>query len=129
MSSPAHSLHVAVAAPATTPSVWQPHLCRDTPQKAISLSCFTPCDLAVKTPRRYCKEFRATCFAFLCSPPPVWAFRSETTSGTNTGRRGAYLFAFPCQRGCGIASDCFIGFALAEKLEEAGLHETQAELP
>lgn len=125
MSFRAPSLHVAVAASATIPSVGQPYLCRDTPQKAIPVPCFTSCDLAVNTPRGYCKEFRATCFAFLCSPSPVWAFHLETTTERSTGKRGTCLLAFPHELGCRIAGGCSIGFALAEDLvEEAVLHET-----
>jgi hypothetical protein len=128
MGSPAHSLHIAVAVPATSSSVDQPNVCRDTPQKAISLSCCTSCDLAVNTPRGCCKEFRATRFAFLCSPPP--AFHGETTTERSRGMRGTCLHAFPHELGCGIAGGCSIRFELAKDLvEEAVLHETQAELP
>ncbi len=124
MGSPAHSLHVGVTVPATSSSVGQPYLCRDTPQKTTPVSCFTSCDLAVNTSRGSCKEVRATRFAFLCSPSPVWAFHLEITTERSTGRRGTCLLAFPHQLGWGIAGGYSIGFALAEYLvEEAVLHE------
>jgi hypothetical protein len=116
MGSPEHSLHLAVAAPATSPSVEQPYLCRDTPQETIPVPCLTSCDLAISSPRGSCKDFRTACFAFLCSPPPVWSFHVETTSERSTGWRGTCLVALPLERGSIIAGSHFLGFALAEDL-------------
>jgi hypothetical protein len=125
MGSPARSLHVAAAVPATSSSVAQPYLCRDTPQKAISVSCCTSSELAVNTPRRCYKQSRATGFAFLCSPPRLFPHSTwkQQLRKVRGGEELAY-FAFPHQLGLGIACGCSIGFVLAEDLfEEAVLHE------
>ncbi len=130
MGSPAHSLHIAVAVPATPPSVGQPYLCRDMPQKAIPVSCPTSCDLAINSPDGSCKDFRATYFTFLCSPPPVWSCHLEKTNERGMGRRGTCLFAFPHQRESSIGGSRFIGFAVPEDLaEEAVFDETHTGLP
>src|SRR5260370_6940750 len=107
-------MHVAVAAPETTRSVWQPYLRRDTPQKAISVFCCTSYDLAINIPGGGCKGFRASGFAFLCSP--VWAFHLETTTERSTGKRGTCLLGFPHEPASGIAVTCYLGFALPAHL-------------
>jgi hypothetical protein len=112
MSSPAHSLHVAVAAPATTPSVSQPDLYPDEPLKAISFSFCASCDLAINTPSGHSEDSRATGFYFLCCPPPVAAFHMGTIAERFTGRREICLFAFPHHLGRGIVGPCCISFEL-----------------
>ena len=126
MSSPAHSLHVAVASPATTPLVWEhPDSGRDAPRMASSVSCRVTCNVTISTSRGRRKDFRAAGFTFLCSPSSAAAFQSETTTERSPGMRGTCLLAFPHQLGWGIAGSCSIGFVLAEDLvEEAVLHET-----
>jgi hypothetical protein len=125
MSSPAHSLHIAVAAPATTPLVREhPDLRRDAPRMASSFSSCVTCNVAITTSYGRNKGSRATGFNFLCSPTSAAAFHLETTTERSTGRRGTCLLAFPHQLGWGIAGGYSIGFALAEDLvEEAVLHE------
>lgn len=126
MGSPAHSLHVAVAAPAAAALVREhPDLRRDASKMATSVFCNVTHNLANSTSRSRSKDSRAPSFAFLCSPIPVRSFHFGTTSERSTGCRGACLLAFPHQRECGIAGRCFIGFAPSEDLvEEAVLHET-----
>lgn len=98
MSSPAHSLHVAVATPATTPLVREhPDLRRDAPQLASSVSCCVTRNVAINTSRSRSKDTWATGFTFLCSPTSAATFHLETTSERSTGRRGTCLLAFPHQ--------------------------------
>jgi len=117
MSSPAHSLHIAVATPATMPLVRE-HLRRDAHQMASSVSCCVTCIVPITTSRGRGKDSWATGFTFLCSPTSAAAFHLETTTERSTGRRGTCLLAFPHQLGRGIARGYSIGFALAEDLVE-----------
>lgn len=130
MSSPAHSLHVAVAAPATIPLVRErPDSRRDASKLTTSVFCCATYNLASSTSRSHSKNSGALGFAFLCSPNPVWPFHLETTGERSTGCRGACLLAFPHERECGIAGGCFMEFALSEDLfEEVVSHETHVEL-
>jgi hypothetical protein len=126
MSSPAHSLHAAVATPAAPPLVREhPDLRRDGSDLATSVSCSVTYNFAIATSRGRAKDSSATGFTFLCSPSSARAFHLEITSVRSIGRRGTCLLAFPHELGCRIAGGCSMGFALAEDLvEEAVLHET-----
>ena len=118
MSPLAHSLHVAVAAPATTPTVWQPDLSRESPKKALSVSYLARCQLTIDTTRGQCKNSRAIGFNFLCFPPRAAIFHLESTAERSIARRKIRLFAFPHQLGWGITGPCSTDFALAEYLVE-----------
>jgi hypothetical protein len=120
--SPAYSLHVAVAIPAATRLVREyPDLCRDAPKLETSVFRCVTHNLAISSSLCRNKDSCAPGFAFLCSPPTVWAFHLETTSERTTRTRGTCLLAFPHQRGWGIAGGCFIGFVLADDLEEEAI--------
>ncbi len=125
MSSPVHSLRVAVATPETRPLGWEhPDLPRDAPQLASSVSFCIARYVAITTSRVRNEDSCATGFTFLCSPTCAATFHSETTNERGTGRRETCLLAFPDQLGWEIAGGCSIGFAMTEDLvEEAVLHE------
>jgi hypothetical protein len=114
MSSPAHSLRNAVAAPATTPLVGQPNVWPDAPQNAISVPRCLSCDLAMNTSHSRCKDSRTTGYYFLCCPAPVRAFHLEANGKIRAGRQGVVLLAFPHNPRSGIECPDFDGFALPE---------------
>ena len=114
MSSPARSLRITVAAPATTLLGGRLTVWPDAPQKANSLACCPSRDLAIDPTHSRAKDSRATGYDFLCCPTPARAFHLEANGKIRGGRRGVVLLAFPHNPRCGIECSDFCGFALPE---------------
>jgi len=129
MSSPVHSLHVAVATPETRPLVWE---------HRIFLEMHSTCEFSFFLHCPRCRESPPLAFATkilvrLVSPFLLPYLCCDTPLGNNnkrrTGRRGTCLLAFPDQLD-GNASGCSIGFPLSEDLLRTQSYmKNQVELP
>src|SRR5258708_34385149 len=115
MSSPARSLRITVAAPATTLLGGRPTSWPDAPQKANSHACCPSRDLAINPTHSRAKDSRATGYDFLCCPTPARAFHLEANGKIPGGCRGGVLLAFHHNPGCGIECSDFCGFACPER--------------
>jgi len=81
MSSPAHSLHVAVATPPTTPLVREhPDLRRDGPQMVSSVSCCVTCNVAITTSPVAVKILGQLVSLLHAPPTSPAAFNLQTTT-------------------------------------------------
>lgn len=114
MSSPAHSLSIAVAAPAMGPRVEQHYLRRAALRQTIAGPCYASRDLTIDASPGSSKNSCATGFNFLCVPSPAAAFHVETKTERSMGRPGICLLAFAHQLGSGIVGPYSISFPLAE---------------
>src|SRR5258708_34385145 len=115
MSSPARSLRITIAAPATTLLGGRPTAWPDAPQKANSHACCPSRDLPINPTHSRAKDSRATGYDFLCCPTPARAFHLEANGKIRGGRPGVVLLAFPVSPRCGLGCSGFGGFAWHER--------------